>query len=146
MTDDFIMPGSEVGHAYTVVAVSSKGRIGFRDVDDSPYQARVRVEPKTVDATASMKKLFPDWVQPSDDKVRFSKICTSLSDLPAMIKKGLEAIKHKDMQPNAAMPEWALDLFLKVRKTIVEEKDEKKIFEKETGRLFGKLKQFKGSK
>ncbi|MDB5186620.1 MAG: hypothetical protein JWM07_92 [Candidatus Saccharibacteria bacterium] len=91
----FHMSGTEGTGEYKVLASSSFGRVGYRDLG---YEVRVRVEPSPTQAENIAQTLSPDagWKQPGDGgQDRFSIIVpkgeaatAALSDAFALIKRG----------------------------------------------------------
>lgn len=98
------MAGTEGTGEYVVIAVTGKGRVGYRVLEGA---VRVRVEPKNQKWAVQMAPLFGyDWKVP-DGQFRFS---TVVSDPAPAIRLGLEAIGaivKPTVQVNATAPDWA---------------------------------------
>jgi hypothetical protein len=107
----FQMDGTEGTGEYVVLATSSFGRVGYRDLGDV---VRVRVEPSTAHTATIAQSLTSEagWKQPGDDgQDRFSLLVpkgeaakAAVSGAFALIKRGRPLAYH----PQA--PDWVADL------------------------------------
>lgn len=89
---DFSMAGTQGTNEYEGVAITSRGRIGYRHLGGSIY--RVRVEPANVTAATKMAAKFNgEWKKPGQNgQNRFSTVVTSSQQLTEAVTLGLKAL------------------------------------------------------
>lgn len=115
---EFYMAGTEKTGEYFVVAVSSLGRVGCRDLG---WGFRVRVEPSSEAAAAELAMVLqaPEWKQPGDDgqnrfscviedadlESRYDKLMAVLLSVVEVLNRG-DAIKNNP-EP---VPAWWIQM------------------------------------
>jgi hypothetical protein len=113
--DKFYMAGTEGTGAYVVPVVTDRGAVGYRSLGGNTY--RVRVEPASAEAAASLAAAFPragGWKQPGDSgQNRFSTmVYAGLEALKGVIETAVKALKDgaTTVESNLDAPTWASDL------------------------------------
>jgi len=100
----FIMAGTEHTFEYVVVAVTSRGRVGYRKLGDGSY--RVRVEPSTLTEAnrLTLAEIFnrPTWKQVGDEyEFRFSTVVSSKEERDSALKLALDALGTESREVNS---------------------------------------------
>lgn len=105
-TGKFFMAGTEGTGAYTVYAVTVKGRLGVRKLGGG--NSRVRVEPVTgfeLELAATLTRAG-GWKQPGDEgQKRFSKVVGNVDDLSVAVMAGLEALGQEGLEIGPDCPD-----------------------------------------
>ncbi len=109
---EWYMAGSEKTGEYVVIAKTSVGRIGYRDLGDEGF--RVRLEPAQ-DKIKDVAKKLSDWKRPNGQQ-RFSKEVEGGEDeiiespLYEALKEGLMAMMGEEVAINPNAKAWAKEL------------------------------------
>lgn len=99
----FYMAGTQGTGQYIVVALSARGRVGYRPLSNS---ARVRVEPASQEAAELLAQSLSNWKQP-DGQFRFSTVTGSEAALHAALEKALIALGSEGLEVNPDAPDFA---------------------------------------
>ncbi len=130
-TDIFAMAGTQGTGLFIVVAVTDRGRVGFRDYSGNG-DYRVRVEPLNDDAAAQLRPFFAQaqaglpkpgapkrfsWKVPGNGgQNRFSTTCNA-EQLPQVLEIALAALvggtTNGIVSAKDVCPEWTKELFAK---------------------------------
>lgn len=115
-TDPWTMAGTEGTNEYRVLAESSFGRLGYRNLSGfSADSVRIRLEPSDEAHAAKIAEvLTPEagWKQPGDgDQNRFSIVLPKGQGAIDALKKAFGLIKRgRPIAYNPALPDLATDL------------------------------------
>lgn len=108
------MAGTEGTGQYLVMCQTPLGRLGVRDLPGG--SARVRVEPSTMEAAATLASSLTrplGWKQPGDnDQSRFSRLVLPYG-LQSVVRMGLIALgAHQSAEWNPNAPEWVREMVM----------------------------------
>ena len=96
----FYMAGTDGTGEYKVVAVTSLGRVGYRNL--SGGLTRVRVEPASEAAAHALGNVLVGWKQPDENQFRLSVVLQDGNKAIEAIEKSLMALGCAEFNPDTS--------------------------------------------